>query len=314
MERADAAHAARTRCLTASRSNAITRPSAKTQTSCVRSMRRLKNSSLYLAKARLARLALRVEVRKMRQSSFKFARDFVAILAALVFAGCASTPVAYAPPPPAPAWVIPGVMLLPRTIPKPSTKTQIERIEIVASDKSVSLLEVGERLERGLKAAGYSDFSYFQTFTDRPGFALVTQMERIEDDGSPKSGTTRFLPPGEGEYFSLRRYLASLVSEPVGYYRVIFFLVADETIDSTNAPMSGSLADAYITTGEIRLPREFGTFEFTRKHNIDVYVYEFQKKGDNELSLVPPVRVSADVHVARSGIAQGIARTARAGQ
>ena len=211
-------------------------------------------------------------------------------------------------------WPVLGMMQLPAELPKPSTQLPLERERIVATGKAASLEDVAARLERALRKAGYSDFSYFQTRSAAPGFALVTRMERVEDDGRPRTRVERFLPPGKEGPFDLTAYFKSLFVEPKGYYRVVFFLVSAEDADFSTGGMSGSLATAYTSTGETRLPEEFELFRFTERHRVDVLVYEFMQKGDDAVSIVPPVRLPAQVHLDRSGIDSAMANTTKAGQ
>lgn len=211
-------------------------------------------------------------------------------------------------------WPIPGMMRLPVELPRPSTQIPLDRNLVVAAGKTVSLKDVALRLERALRQAGYSDFSYFQTRSTAPGFALVTRMERVEEDGSARARVERFLPPGAEGPFDLGAYFQSLFVEPKGYYRIVFFLVSAADPEFSGGGMTGSLAAAYATTGETRLPPQFNVFRFTDQHTVDVLVYEFMQKGDKAVSVVPPVRLPAQTHLSRSGIEGALASTPKAGQ
>ena len=204
-------------------------------------------------------------------------------------------------------------MQLPEELPMPSSRIPLPR-NLVSDSNAVSLESIASRLEVALRQAGYSDFSYFQTQSAAPGFALVTRMERIDDDGRPRARVERFLPPGSPGQFDLGAYFKSLFVEPKGYYRVVFFLVSAEQADFSNSGMTASLANVYTSSGETQLPDEFQLFRFTERHKVDVLVYEFMQKGDDAVSIVPPVRLSAQVHLDRSGIQAALVNTKKAGQ
>ena len=194
-------------------------------------------------------------------------------------------------------------MRLPKELPRPTTQTQLDPTIVSQQTFGVTLYAVGARLERALAKAGYSDFAYFQTWTEAPGFALVTRMERVEDDGRPKAENQRFMPPGqEPDDFDLTQYLSQLLFEPTGFYRLMIFRVASESARVTSSPMSGALARRILESGEIRLRADFASYPYTPTYSVDVFVYEFERKGDREVNVLPPVRLPARLHLDRSGI------------
>jgi hypothetical protein len=85
------------------------------------------------------------------------------------------------------------------------------------------LYDANALLVFALARSGHYEISYYSV---PDGFALVSRLEQIETDGSPKSSPTR-RDTRERDIgsFSLRTYLRALFLAAPGYYRLVVFVV-----------------------------------------------------------------------------------------
>ncbi len=96
--------------------------------------------------------------------------------------------------------------------PKASTYAEIKNELLFSSNsrQKVTFIDVEKSLRQALDKAGYAEISYFLI---PAGFALVTRLEQINADGTPKSKEIRWLPiASKPRVFSMTDYLKPLVS------------------------------------------------------------------------------------------------------
>jgi len=167
------------------------------------------------------------------------------------------------PPPAASAWVvIPDDLIARRAQSRPSFG------------------DVRDRLGRALDAAGYSQRTFFSVPN---GFAIVTQLERIGDDGVPTSAR-RWFTAGSTEIFSLEEYLKRLLFAEAGRYRLVVLVVTDVSIAATGPYISAGEAAELADNGVMDLPPSVAAMEFSADHRATALIYEFRKRrtGDPE--------------------------------
>lgn len=189
--------------------------------------------------------------------------------------------------------------------PEPSAKVTIPRAILLggveADDQTLS--RVADRIERALGEAGYREYSYHAIGCD--GFALITRLERIAEDGEPVEGADRFAPPEQDASWSLSGYISRLFYAPPGYYRQIIFAATDEPYDRQNlaeAPTREELEEV-LADGEDFLPEESDDVPFTRRHALHALIYEFEKGAEPEqVAQLNPSRLGGSVHLNRAGI------------
>ena len=172
----------------------------------------------------------------------------------------------------------------------------------------VSLMAVAGRLEIGLDAAGYVERSFYGIGCD--GFALVTRLEQIEDDGRPVEGGERFETDSPDEPFSLTGYLARLFYAPPGHYRQIIFVVTPRAIVGDAGETTEEELDRLRERGADALTDAFGAIPFTPSHDVTALVYEFRAEGNKDAEIVIPSRIRGTAHLTASGISQAIERAA----
>lgn len=223
---------------------------------------------------------------------------------------------AYAPPPPPPppppevtpppaGPIYPGASLpifkLP--VPRPSAMTVLPRSDYVRQNDTLGTL--ADRLGTVLDAAGYSERSYFSV---PHGFAIATQMERVDDLGRPFSGEARWEigPKGlitlsQGITFTALRQ-ALLRSDP-GHYRLMVLMVTDKPVISAKTRMSSDEARDKIIEGAASLTADFDHAPVDQAYRINVLFYEFKRESVGApAQFSSPSSVPAALQLSRSGI------------
>jgi hypothetical protein len=169
-----------------------------------------------------------------------------------------------------------------------------------------------ERLLAALDASGYAEHSFFSVQPDPAvapeGFALVTRLEQIDPDGSPRPGAERWsvaLP--EREIFSLGDFVRALFSAPEGHYRVIVFTVTGRPVAPSDDAPSRDDAGRWLGTGLARLPPALAELPWTRDHAVTALIYQFRQVGSGtEPQVNPPDAPPARDQLQRTGILAGL--------
>ncbi|MCI4645727.1 MAG: hypothetical protein MRY64_13185 [Hyphomonadaceae bacterium] len=193
--------------------------------------------------------------------------------------------------------------------PEPSTKVSIPRglllLGIPEEDKTLGT--VAQRLEAALVDAGYVEFGY--QATDCAGFALVTRMEQIDDEGKPLQGTARFEPPSDEAPWSLGGFIRQLIGAPPGYYRQIVFVATTRPYEAENLapPPSREDLDQMVENADAQaLPESMAAEPYTPAHKLHVLIYEFEKRRDEDPMQLMPSRLAGVTHVEAAGIYDGL--------
>ena len=137
--------------------------------------------------------------------------------------------------------------------------------------------EVTGAILGALEHNGYVERSFFRT--EPGGVALVTRLERINDDGSPSADPERW-PAGEphASTRSLLELLQGLFFVDPGHYRVIVFVVQDLPFSQSNEAITAQQARAWLTLGANVLSPQIAALPFTGGH-VTVLIYEFASDG-----------------------------------
>lgn len=192
---------------------------------------------------------------------------------------------------------LPGATPMPRfpwPPPKPAAFGVIPRGLIQAPGVKIETLgAVADRIDSALIASGYAERSFHAAPN---GFAMVTRLERIRPDGRPDPDR-RWLGAAEATEFSLERYLTALFFGDPGRYRLIVFVVTDQTFAATGKPLTSEEGDKLLTGGYVTLPSRFDALPFTARHDVTALVYEFEKPEGGEVRRVERSRLSALDHL-----------------
>jgi hypothetical protein len=138
--------------------------------------------------------------------------------------------------------------------------------------------EATDAIIAALERNGYVERSFYGT--PAPGVALITRLERINDDGSPASAAERWAAGGyQNDALNLAQFLRGLFYADPGRYRVIVFIIQDQPF--TQAPektLSGEQAEALLPSGANVLPPEVAERPVADSH-CTALIYEFANDG-----------------------------------
>jgi tetratricopeptide (TPR) repeat protein len=139
--------------------------------------------------------------------------------------------------------------------------------------------EAAAAIISALEFNGYVERSFFQT--EVGGVALVTRLERINNDGSSVVGSQRWsLEAGHpGSTADLIKFLRGLFFIDPGHYRVIVFILQDLPFSQSSRTISEQEATRWLTTGFNYLPSSVAERPFTPGGHCTVLVYEFASDG-----------------------------------
>jgi hypothetical protein len=155
-------------------------------------------------------------------------------------------------------------------------------------------------ITKTLRTAGYVERSYYGV---PEGFALVTQLEQINDNGTPKTLPERWsVQAPRLTTFSFSEYLSALFSAPHGYYRVIVFIITPVPFYQVDAQVTGAIAEGWLAHGLNGLPSSIAALPYTSDVACTALVYEFQREQGQPNILVPG-RLDGLTHLRKSGIA-----------
>ena len=200
----------------------------------------------------------------------------------------------------------------PHPAPKPSARMALSDSlvrSLLGERPSPRLKDMADALDRTLSAAGYAERAYFSV--RRPGqtlgFALVTRLERIRTDGAPFPPEERFMPATAPDRFNLADFLKSLFVAPVGYYRLLAFVVSTAPVRTDGQPMDSKGADALMERGDRRLRGCVADLAMTSDHSVDVLIYEFrhapeEQTEDQQVAQLAPGRLDPVLHLSQAGV------------
>jgi len=189
-----------------------------------------------------------------------------------------------APPDTAP----PEIPDFPWPPPSPSARWSLPLARINVSKPLVTLGDVDRLLSDTLMPAGYSSMSYFAV---PGGFAVVTQIEAIKDDGCPEAPEKRWNPNAPPLHrFSVREIASAfrdLFRKDAGRSRVLVFVVNDTAFSTTGDAPTRATATAWLKSGLNVLPQTLATKPVGDGCVLTVLMYEFVRSvADGEVKVV----------------------------
>ena len=141
------------------------------------------------------------------------------------------------------------------------------------------------------------------------GVALVTRLERINDDGSPSAENERWPASAERQESArgLLDFLQGLFFVDPGHYRVIVFVVRDDAFQTSEKEASKGEANAWLSSGFNRLPDDAAALPWTARTRCTALVYEFRKPpGGGAEAEMPPGFLPADTHLRATGLIKAL--------
>ena len=180
-------------------------------------------------------------------------------------------------------------------LPKPSTKVRLAEASDHFRAQKAGFEEVYGFLETELVAAGYDDLAVHMV---ENGFAIITRVEQITKEASPKAKVRWQL----GERLSFFEALGSLFVGQRGYYRHIVILVAEPYLVGDYLPSYEQVSSAF-NGGWNTLPMSLENGTFTDRHSIDALVYQFERNEDSgKMFFVESPANNAKEHLWSSGL------------
>jgi hypothetical protein len=179
------------------------------------------------------------------------------------------------PPPAGHKWTI-----VPRTLPGVNVKTLGELYD--------SLLAALGRASTGFETGLFGGVPN--------GFAVVARMERIQTNGAPYPGDSRWVMQGM-PFLSLSDFLGNLFFEKPGYFRVIA-LVATNDVNFSADP-NAKLPS--IGQGAREMPTEMRAKAFDTQ-SLLALIYTFERKPGAEITTWPDGAPSGTQHLTAAGL------------
>jgi len=167
--------------------------------------------------------------------------------------------------------------------PPPKTLTYIKIPEkyLLANNELSSLYDITIKIETVLDSCGYSEKSYFSI---PDGIAIVTRLEQINIDGSPKKGDGRWntgIVPIRS--FSIKDYLNALFTANVGHYRIMVFILTPHPFSFSSQVVKRKEAVNWLSSGMNKPPENTKNISYSNIYTCNVLIYEFEKsEHENE--------------------------------
>lgn len=165
--------------------------------------------------------------------------------------------------------------------PRPTDYTNLAPGLFRTGTQRLTYGDIDDRLSDALQRAGYPPRSYYVTCG---GFAMVTRVERMRTDGRPFAEPRRFVSM-TGTYstiedFTIAGIIRALTSVAEGRFRVLVFLVTDQTVGWADREMTPDEGRALTGGGTANLPHATATAPAPDDLRVKALVYEFRKTGD----------------------------------
>jgi hypothetical protein len=131
--------------------------------------------------------------------------------------------------------------------------------------------------------------------------ALITRLERINDDGSPASAEERWSAGNlHNNAANLAEFLHGLFYADPGRYRVIVFIIQDQPFtQAAEKTLSGEQARALLPRGADVLPPEVAERSVAKSH-CTALIYEFANDGTAMLKV--DSRLTGRQHLEKAGL------------
>jgi hypothetical protein len=147
------------------------------------------------------------------------------------------------------------------------------------------LKDIAKQLETALDNTGYYTRSYHHI---PGGFALVTQAEQINDDGTPKSieegrWASKIQPR---KINSLSSFFDAFLFPVSGRYRAFVFIVTDKPFKQSADKPTRAEVQTWQRSGYNVLPDSIGQIQFRgelkKEYMCTVLIYEFEQSTNNQ--------------------------------
>jgi|GEM_PF-1034744 len=191
--------------------------------------------------------------------------------------------------------------------PKASAFTPVDLDRATTDGHPAELKDLADRLENALAESGYGERSYYAV---PDGFALVSRLEQINEDGTPKKAPDRwsmnFKPLS---HFSLTAYFKALFTAAPGHFRIIVFVVSPHPFSQEDVDVNVADGQAWLAGGLNALPDEIGRKRVQDDHRCTALIYEFeQQPSEARVFFKDPSPVTGKMHLTRTHLWQRLVR------
>lgn len=157
------------------------------------------------------------------------------------------------------------------------------------------------RLIPALDASGY-EYSFYSIKDS--GIAVVTRLEKMNDDGTSVQGMDRYATNKNwATSFTLADYLKSLFVAKPGYYRLIVFTLCPYSITQANNTLTKSKADSLFAAGADRPEDNIMNYSFSKRYECTALIYQFIKPNQVDTAReFDPSTLTCQQHLDKSGI------------
>ena len=164
-----------------------------------------------------------------------------------------------------------------------------------------TLTDVASALERKLQLAGYTERSYFSIPN---GFAVVTKLERINEDGTINQKGDRWALEDKPLKFAfdINAYFRALFTADPGHYRAFAFYVTNRKSIFDGNPAHYDNVKDWTHTGGNSLLNEHSNVEYSEDYNCTVSVYSYERPKGGDPILLDPSPIDARTHVINAGM------------
>lgn len=190
--------------------------------------------------------------------------------------------------------------------PKPSAQAKIPAA-MLNRREGARLKDLDSQLQIALERAGYQNRKYLRVPSPTGGFVIATNLERYESSGASSPEPDRWVVSDSTTHgFGIATFLRALLTGKTGDYRLIVLTV-------TNHPFGSNPEDSLthretqdiMTRGWNGLPRSLANAEWTEQVEVNVLVYEFEKKEGSQPMVREP-KLNGNQHLTASRILAGL--------
>jgi hypothetical protein len=154
---------------------------------------------------------------------------------------------------------------------------------LVVRDQNETLGDAFDRIVEAFRHADITEWSTYAIGDD--GFAVVSRMEHIDDDGRPRPGAERWEVQSvtTSRKFGLAEYLKLLFSAQPGRYRVIVFLVTEQSITSSTTPPTSDDMATTLAGGAGTLSPTMRKVVLRSSSKCEALIYEFYRPSEDDV-------------------------------
>lgn len=177
-----------------------------------------------------------------------------------------------------------------KELPVASTHQIVPRELLVnGSAANLTLAGVAAKMEKALDRSGYSSPGYYPV---TGGFAMLTQLERINPDATPFPPDQRWkikVDPARLASFNLAAYLKALLGKDAGVFRVIAFVFSTDPIIGGKSEPGMEKAKVWVEEGAKTLPGQIAAQPYPQGMVCTALIYEFKipAHGESATQLKP---------------------------